>query len=255
VGVACNKFLAKLASDMEKPDGLTIVPSGEEEIRAFLAPLPVRRIWGVGKATGGRLLKHGIRTIGQVQTMTPAEVARLLGPSAGYHIWRLAQGRDDRDVQPGPREEKSLSHEETFPEDCGDWGILRQTLIELVEKVGRRLRRSGRRAAVAQIKVRYHDFQTITRQRRFGKPVDSDRELLDCALSLLEAEGIDEPLRLIGFGVSQLCSDSSSHDADQLLLFAEGETADPRDTELDRAVDAIRDRYGTSSLRRGDWTR
>ena len=253
VGVAPNKFLAKLASDLEKPDGLTVVPASEDGILEFLAPLPVRALWGVGKATADVLTRRGIQTVGQIQCMSLSDAARTLGAKHGAHIWQLARGRDDRRVVAKKRDEKSVSNEETFPEDCDDDTVIRQTLVELTEKVGRRLRRARKLAGVGQIKVRFGDFRTITRQRSMPEPTSSDRELLALALELYEAEHITEPVRLVGFGVTKLVP-SSPDAAGQLRLFPETDRQElARDAELDRAVDALREKYGPRILRRGDW--
>ncbi len=252
VGVAPNKFLAKLASDLDKPDGLTVVPTDPAQIKAFLAPLPARRIWGVGRVTAARLAQHNITTIGQIQALTPAEMSRLLGVGGGYHIWRLAQGQDDRPVQADKTPEKSISNEETFPEDCSDPAIVRQTLIELTEKVGRRLRRTGRSARVVQIKVRFGDFTTITRQSSLGCPTDHDRELLARALELYGREQVNQPVRLIGFGVTRLTGDKPEEEH-QLMLFPDAADSTQEQGELDRAVDLLREQYGNGILKRGNW--
>ncbi len=256
VGVAANKFLAKLASDLDKPDGLCEVPKGDEEIRRFLAPLPVRTIWGVGKVTGKRLLNHRISTIGDIQSRSLPELQRTLGSrTSGIHLWNLAFGIDDRPVAPDC-EEKSISREHTFPEDCGSMEIIRQLLLELSEQVGRRLRKSGRYAGCVSIKLRYSDFRTHTRQESMRIPTDCDRDLLLHALGLLEEQKIKQPVRLIGFGVNRLV-DSPFHENDQQELFED--TSRPaaqreRNERLDRAVDALREQYGRHAIRRGNWT-
>ena len=255
VGVAFNKFLAKLASDLRKPDGLTVVPAAEAALAAFLAPLPVTKIWGVGAATAQRLEQRGLRRIGQLQALSPAELAPILGAAAAYHVWRLAHGRDTRPVHAAPRPEKSISAEETFPQDCRDSKLVEQTLLELAEKVGRRLRRADKHAGVVQVKIRFADFRTITRQRALPAPASSDRELLGEALALYRKEQVCEPVRLIGFGVSRLDPRRPSAAPQQPLLFTSPSAAGRhRDTALDRAVDELRDKYGPRILRRGDWS-
>ncbi|OGV67467.1 MAG: hypothetical protein A3K18_29105 [Lentisphaerae bacterium RIFOXYA12_64_32] len=257
VGVAPNKFLAKLASDLEKPDGLTVIPSDAAAIVAFLEPLPVRKIWGVGEVTAERLAGVGIRTIGQIQRQRLPELTKLLGEAFARHIWELAHGRDDRTVIADPVPEKSISNEETFIEDCADLRVVRQTLVELTENVGRRLRNVGRRARTAQIKVRFGDFKTITRQQSFAGAVSSDRDLLAAALGLLDHERISRPVRLIGFGVSSLVDEEGGGEAGgQLLLFPdEPSVVQQRDAALDSAVDRLRHKYGPDILKRGDWRR
>ncbi len=253
VGVASNKFLAKLASDLQKPDGLTVVPVEAEQIVAFLAPLPVRRIWGVGAKTAERLAQFGIRTIGDVQKLSETTLGHLVGVNFARHLGRLARGIDNRPLVT-EREEKSISNEETFEQDCTDAGVVRQTLLELTEKVGRRLRQAGKRAGSGQIKVRFEDFTTVTRQMTFAIPTASDRELLQGALELYSRLQVRRPVRLIGFGVGSL-EDGSGPAIRQPSLFAEfgDDQRIAREEALDRAVDALRQQYGVAVLRRGDW--
>ena len=203
VGIAPNKFLAKMASDMHKPDGLTVVPVREPEIMAFLAPLPATKMWGIGKVTGARLAKEGIRVIGQLQAMDPGALERLFGKAGGADIADLARGRDSRPVITH-WEEKSISNEHTFAHDESDIERVRQRLLELAEEVGRRLRKSGKLAKTARIKLRFGDFSTITRQTSFPAAFNSDRELIACALTLFERERVKRAIRLVGFGVSNL---------------------------------------------------
>ncbi|NOY82330.1 MAG: DNA polymerase IV [Kiritimatiellaeota bacterium] len=254
VGVAPNKFLAKLAGDLQKPDGLTVAPVDPEAICRFLAPLPVTRLWGVGPALARRLAALGIRTVGQLQRCEVARLVRGLGPAAGLHLQRLARGEDSRNVVTA-REEKSISNETTFPVDCGDPERVRQTLLELVEKVGRRLRSSGKLARTGQLKLRYADFRTLTRQTALGDaPTNSDRRLLQCAFELLDKTPLSEAVRLVGFGVHGLEDEDRGM---QPSLFEAGDLSLPRQTEarLDRAVDRLRERFGPDILRRGDWRR
>ena len=169
VGVATNKFLAKLASDLEKPDGLTVLPAEPEHILAFLAPLPVEKIWGVGPSASARFRGAGLRTIGDIQVLSEHSLQQLAGKAFGTHVWRLAHGRDSRTVQPD-QGARSISNEYTFDEDCTDPGQVRARLIELTEHVGWRLRRAGLWAGTAHLKLRYEDFTTITRQRTLSGP-------------------------------------------------------------------------------------
>ncbi|MBN1671903.1 MAG: DNA polymerase IV [Kiritimatiellae bacterium] len=255
VGVAPNKFLAKLASDMQKPDGLTVVPATEPEILAFLAPLPLTRIWGVGKRTAEQLAAAGITTIGRIQQMTEPELAPLLGQAGARHVWRLARGRDDRQVETDV-EEKSVSAEVTFEQDITDRTIMRQTLLELAEKVGRRLRRAKKSAGTARIKIRFRDFRTITRQCPFAAPARSDRDLVHAALSLLAKEKLRDPVRLLGFGVSRLTDTAAGQSGQtQAPLFPEWDSAAPaeRHAQLDQAVDTLRERFGKGIIKRGRW--
>ncbi len=253
VGVAPNKFLAKLAGDLQKPDGLTVAPADPEAVRRFLAPLPVTRLWGVGPALARRLATLGVRTVGQLQRCEAARLVRCLGPAAALHLQQLARGEDSRCVVTA-REEKSISNETTFPVDCRDPDRVRQTLLELVEKVGRRLRSSGKLARTGQLKLRYADFRTLTRQTKLGPPTNSDRRLLQCAFELLDKTPLSKAVRLVGFGVHGL----EDGNADlQPSLFEAGEVHLSRETEarLDRAVDRLREQFGPGILRRGAWPR
>ena len=252
VGVAPNKFLAKLASDMEKPDGLTVTPSTPTAIRAFLAPLPIRKIWGVGPHTAEKLLKRGIRTIGDIQKRSEHDMIRLLGTGFGRQVYRLAFGIDERRVSPEPHEEKSISNEETFEKDVSDPTVIRHTLLRLTEKVGRRLRAAGKLASTGQIKFRYADFQTFTRQQTLPHATHTDHDLLHCAKSLFERVSLQQPIRLIGFGASGLLDVDAPRPPRQLELFDNPEDDDiERYQALDRAVDELRQRFGPQILMRG----
>ncbi len=246
VGVAVNKFLAKLASDLEKPDGLTVVPRSREGAAAFLAPLPVGRIWGVGPVTQAALEAKGYRTIGDLQQAAAPALAALVGAHAAGHLLSLAWGADDREVETG-REEKSLSREHTFDVDCRSPETVRGVLDELVEDVGRRLREGGLYAGVGRLKLRWAGFQTITRQRTFRPPVCDDFSLLAAAHALLEAEQPLKAVRLVGFGVGRL----EPHAEEQLDLFAGEQATRGRHERLSQAVDAIRRRLGEDTIRRG----
>jgi len=255
VGVASNKYLAKVASDLQKPDGLTIVPVSESGIMAFLAPLPVGRIWGIGKVSEAHLAGKGIRTIGQLQGLSLEELGPLFGSQAAAgNVWALVRGRDEREVVTDG-EEKSLSNETTFDIDCEDMGVVRQTLLELTEQVGARLRRTGKCARTVQIKVRMGDFTTFTRQRSPARPVDSDRDLWETALALFAREKVTRPVRLIGFGVSNLIAPGSGGEPVQAVLFPGMEAGrdDWRNRRLDNAVDKLRKAFGHDALRRGNW--
>jgi DNA polymerase-4 len=253
VGLAPNKFLAKLASDMHKPDGMTIVPQQPDEILTFLAPLPVSRIWGVGKAAQEKLKRFGIEQVDDVQPHDEETLQRWLGEAFGSHLWRLARGLDDRPVVT-EREAKSISNEHTFDKDCDDLETVRHVLIELTEQVGRRARSGGKQARTGQIKLRFDDFDTKTRRQPFPQPTQSDRDFLACALSLFDAQTIDRPIRLIGFGVSNFESEKDRARPVQGDLFiSTGPHDSGPDEELDQAVDKVRETFGHDSLKRGGW--
>ena len=243
VGVAPNKFLAKLASDLQKPDGFVVVDG--EKINEFLDPLPVSRIWGVGRVTGKAFEKLGIRTIRQLRELPEDFLEERFG-KLGTHVWKLAQGVDDRPVIPD-RGAKSISNETTFPADIDQLEVLQSSLMELTEQVGRRLRRSELRGRTVHIKVRYHDFETITRSQTLAAATSSTNELYQVAVEMLTNRLPDRHLcaRLLGMGVSGL----ESPDSQQRTLFDEPE--EQRDERLDEVTDQIKDRFGKRSVRRG----
>jgi DNA polymerase-4 len=253
VGAATNKFLAKLASDLEKPDGLTILPEATGDIVAFLAPLPVNRIWGVGKVTEKLLNQAGFRIIGDLQQVSMGTLVPIVGGALAEHIHALARGIDDRKVST-ESETKSISAENTFDEDVTDIALLRAQLIELVEQVARRLRSAGFYAGTVQIKLRFDDFQTITRQETLPHPVCSDRRLIDSAVALFQRQTFRQPVRLIGFGVSGL-SDGMPEEP-QLALFRDPSIEqEQKDARLDATLDRLRERLGDSAVKRGSQLR
>jgi len=257
VGVAPNKFLAKLASDMDKPDGLTVEPREDEAIKLFVAPLPDGRIWGVGKVTGERLNRFGMHTISDIQQAPLSTLGSIIGPGAATHLKRLADGLDDRPVVTD-HEEKSISNETTFDEDVADQDVLRQTLINLTEKVSCRLRRTGRKAATVVVKIRFSDFKTITRQMPLRPHTDSERVLLRTVRELYERENVRRPVRLIGVGVSNLTEPGGAAPSHQPMLFDDWDDTVAediqRDASLDAAVDRLREQYGPGIFKRGSWS-
>ncbi len=243
VGVAPNKFLAKIASDLGKPDGFVVVET--EQVQAFLDPLPVGRLWGVGKVTGQVFERLAIRTIGQLRQMPVATLEDRFG-AAGRHYWQLAHGIDDRPVVPD-REAKSISHETTFAEDIADQELLRAWLVELVEQVARRLRQHDIRGRSVELKVRFADFQTISRSVTLPRPTNVTQELLDAGIELLTQRLPPRHLavRLLGFGVHKFADSGLV----QRQLFDQPERQ--RHQELDRVTDQITAKFGQSALRRG----
>lgn len=242
-GVAPNKFLAKIASDLKKPDALVAVdPLAVQE---FLDPLPVSRLWGVGRMTNSAFDAMGIRTIADVRRIGRERLRQRFGQH-GDHFWNLAQGIDDRRVVPD-REAKSISHETTFPADISDRDSLRAWLLELSEHVGRRLRRHHKRGRTVQIKVRFADFRTITRVTTLPEPTNTTHDLWNAAAELLDhALPPQSPgVRLIGVGVSRF----ESGDRVQRTLFHDPEQQKLR--QLDAAADAIRAKFGAAALNRG----
>jgi DNA polymerase-4 len=243
VGVAATKFIAKLASEAAKPKasraGITR-GTGVETIEpgcelAFLHPLPVRALWGVGPATLARLARFGVETVGDLAALPPATLVSALGPSAGQHLHDLAWGRDPRPVEP-QRAVKSVSHEETYAEDLYDRAELEREALRLADGVASRLRRSGLAARTIGVKVRYHDFSTISRSVT-GAPVDTGSAISQVAVDLLSTVETSPGVRLLGVVASNLADGG----ARQLSLDEGWGTA----TE---AVDRVRARFGEAAV-------
>jgi DNA polymerase IV len=243
VGVAPNKFLAKLASDLSKPDGLLVIEANQ--VADFLTPLPVSRLWGVGVKGENRLNELGIRTIGDVAA-TPADRLIERFGETGEWIWNLANGRDERPVV-SDREAKSVSTETTFARDIGDREVLRGWLHELVEQLGQRLRHQGIRARSIELKIRSSDFRTYTRSRSLDQPTDVTAVIWKAAVELFEMRIPKTifPVRLLGVGATRLVRNALA----QGDLFENAWRA--KQSALDGAVDQIRARYGTDAIRRG----
>jgi len=248
VGVAPNKFLAKIASDIAKPDGFVVVEPNE--VQTFLDPLPVGRLWGVGRVTGASMEQLGIRTIGQVRA-TSVDILKEHFGAAGEHLWQLAHGIDGRLVVPD-REAKSISHETTFAEDIDDREVLRAWLVELAEQVACRLRRHSLRGRTVQLKVRFADFRTITRSKTVSQPTNITDEIGRTAVELLENCGAarGQKIRLVGVGVTgfETTGLEGVHKVQQ-SLFADEER--DKHAHLDQATDRIRARFGSAALHRG----
>lgn len=243
IGVAPNKFLAKLASDLDKPAGLVVIT--EQTIHDILDPLPVTKLWGVGKRAAEELARLNIQTIGQLRRTDPAVLADRFG-QAGEHFANLANGIDDRPVTPDGQA-KSISAETTFAQDIAECDELRRILSQQVEQVARRLRRAGVKARTITLKLRTGDFTTITRSRTFGEATDLTDTLRQAAKGLLAQWSSQRfaPLRLIGITASQLTGGGG-----QLSLFDNGEDR-ARKRRIDQAVDRIVERFGPESVQRG----
>ena len=243
VGVAANKFLAKLASDASKPDGLLVIE--EDRVREFLSPLPVGRIWGVGKKAERKLQTLGIHTVGELAAAEVDLLVRQFGES-GRQIRLLAQGIDDRRVAPD-REAKSISTETTFSRDIGDREVLRSWLLELVEQLGQRLRQQGVHARTIELKVRSSSFETRIRSISLTEPTDVTQTIWKAALDLFERRVPKSlfPVRLLGVGGSGLVRGTAT----QQNLYEDERQI--RQKTLDSVFDAIRERYGSAAIRRG----
>ena len=239
LGVAANKLLAKIASDFRKPHGITVVPSGEEA--AFLAPMPIRKLWGVGEVMGRELARLGIETIGDLARWPRDELIGRFGAVSGEGLYRASHGLDDSPVTP-EHEAKSLSREETFARDIREPETLRRELLRLSDEVAWRLRRHGLQARTVNLKLRYPDFSTLTRQVTLPDATDSGPVLYAHALALFEKTWDRRPVRLVGVGGTNL-----EQGGRQLRLF---EQEDRRQAQLDAALDRIRAKYGESSIRR-----
>lgn len=250
VGIAPNMFLAKIASDMNKPDGMTLVPFEQEAIERFLAPLPISRMWGVGKVTQKKLLSLGLNTIEQLQTCDPRLLERAVGPHAARTFARLARGIDERHIEPESGE-KSISNETTFKEDLTERATIEAAYKQLIDQVGTRLRKAGLYATTVHLKIRWGDFSTITRQTRLAQPCDDDMTLRETGMELLELHLRRQPVRLIGFGVSGLKTTDRSITHQLNLFDAPDTTHHEKRKQLSRTADDIKRKYGARSLRRG----
>ena len=241
VGVAPNKLVAKIASDLDKPDGLTIVTP--DRLQAVLDPLPVKRLPGLGRKKGDELLAAGIRTLGELRRASDAQLWPHFGRDA-VRIRDRAAGLDDRPVCPD-HDEKSVSAEETFERDLSELAAQRAALLRLADKTASRLRAKGLVAGIVQVKLREHDFRTHTRQRPLVPPGQDSQSIGQAAIALLDAWRREHPgarLRLIGVGTGDLGAPA------QPDLF--GPADSPGNARLDQSLDAIRERFGNAAVRR-----
>jgi DNA polymerase-4 len=241
VGLAANKFLAKIASDLDKPRGLSVI--GRAETLRFLAEKPVSMIWGVGKVMRQRLEQDGIATIGQLQTMTEVDLARRYG-KMGSHLFHLARGQDNRAVDP-EGEAKSISAETTFDIDIADFAELSKELWPLCETVSRRLKAAALSGHVVHLKLKTAGFKLVSRQARIPAPTQLAETLFRTAEMLLKREANGTFFRLIGVGADDL---HSAEDADPPDL------ADPnaeRRRKVERAMDEVRRKLGGKAIVKG----
>ena len=255
VGVAPNKFVAKLASDFDKPDGFVIVMP--DEVQAFLDPLPVNKIWGVGKAANVKLSRHNIRTVRDLKTKSPQFLDQLFG-QYGEQLWRLAHGIDERKVTPD-REVKSVSQETTFAQDLTYYPSIESTALYLTEGVGYRLRESELKGKTVTIKIRYDDFKTITRSRSLDCQTSQTNELWKVVKTLFE-EALGNKsfaIRLIGVGISSF-SEANFGEGEELATQTDLFSTPPKTLKpeakgqlLDQLSDEIKHKFGKQSIRRG----
>jgi len=239
VGVAPNKFLAKLGSARAKPDGIAHIPAGE--VRAFLDPLPVRALWGVGEQTAAALDRLGVRVVADILALPDGVLERAFGPNPAAHLLSLARGSDDRAVVPY-EPPKQVSAEQTFERDLDRTEHINRELLRLADRVAGRLRKQGFSARTVTIKVRFSDFRTITRSRTLAEPTDVAARLYGSARELFDALRLVRPrIRLLGVAATGLIP---GHGSEQLRL---GARPDPW-READRAVDRVRDRFGSAAV-------
>nr|WP_308892201.1 DNA polymerase IV [Desulfosporosinus sp. PR] len=239
VGVACNKFLAKLASDLQKPDGFVVV--SPERVREFLEPLPIERLWGVGKKTAEQLHKLNVKTVRDLRSLELGYLRQLFGVQ-GNQLYQLAQGIDDRPVE-SERIVKSIGRETTFELDIADRDVLETALLNLSLDVGRRLRKRALRAKTVTLKVRYDDFHTVSRSQTLLEAVDLDDIIYREACSLLKEVSLKQPLRLIGLTLHNLSAAAER----QLSLFSEPQKNSQALTEV---IDLLKEKYGERSITR-----
>ncbi|MEM7196126.1 MAG: DNA polymerase IV [Pseudomonadota bacterium] len=243
--MAPNKFLAKLASDHEKPDGFTVIRS--DQVQEFLDPLPVNRLWGVGKASTGTLNRYGIVTVRDLRCRDKSELTDLLG-AHGDHLWDLSHGIDSRRVE-ADHEAKSISQESTFPTDIESTEIAEAHALALTEQVAARCRGAAVKARTLTLKIRFNDFTTVTRSRSTPHGSDSTQEFWNLIKGIIDDNlGSDgPPIRLLGVAASNFEALQS-----QVSLF-DNHVDEKRQSSqsVDRLTDSIQDKFGRKSLKRG----
>lgn len=245
VGVATTKLVAKLASDLSKPDGLLVVEPGTEI--DLLHPLPVRRLWGVGPATQKKLADLGVTTIGELAAVPEASLRAALGDAVGSHLHALAHNRDDRRVEPH-RPTKSIGHEETFAVDRTDRVGLERDVARMAERVAMRLRDANLAARTVAIKVRYHDFRTITRSHTAPEATDVAADIGRRARDLLRAVDLDGGIRLLGVAAQQLSEGVAVQEELPWAEVAGDRVAREQERALAEALGAVRDRFGDDAV-------
>lgn len=240
-GVAPSKFVAKIASDIDKPDGLTVVTANG--LTAFLDPLPVSRMWGAGKVTQDKLERYNIKSFKELRLFPVKTLERLFGKN-GVRMQLMASGIDEREVVTG-HEAKSIGHEETFVDDITEIELLERYLLSLSMKTAERMRHMGLKAKVIQLKVKYHDFTLVTRSLTLDDFIDDGMIIYMTASDLLgKTEAGVRPVRLIGVSVSGLNTDGLSG---QMSLFARDEKIE-KAKNLNRAIDSVNKRFGKKGI-------
>ena len=240
IGLSYNKFLAKIASDLDKPRGFSVI--GRAEARSFLADRPVTLLWGVGPAMQRRLAKDGITRIGELAHLDESALVSRYG-RIGRRLWACARGKDERPVEPG-REAKSVSSEITLDTDVADPNQLRPILWQLTETVARRLKKAGVLGRGVTLKLKTADFRLLTRSRRLGGPTRSAETMYGVAERLLTREADGRAFRLIGVGAHNLVDAGESPQGE---LLGDGQAHSP----VDRALDSVREKFGDAAIARG----
>ncbi len=244
IGVAPNKVLAKIGSDMNKPDGLTIILANDVE--EFLSRLPVEKIPGVGKRSLDRLQRYGIKMVGDLGRFSEERLLKEFG-KFGHRLYEIAKGADASSVVVYA-EAKSISSEETLSTDTGDLSVLRKRVISHADKVAWRMRKEGVKGATITIKIKFSDFSAITKSHTVAEGTDSSKTISESAVKLLFDQPLRAKARLIGVAVSNL--EKSAEDA-QLGLFEE-EHNKVKERNVDQAMDKIREKFGTKVITRGE---
>ena len=240
-GVATSKLVAKIASDIKKPDGLTIVPAGGEA--EFLASLPIKRLWGVGRKTQKSLALLGIRTIGDIAALSPELLEQKFGKH-GRSLYHASLGMDERDIET-ERETKSVGHEFTFDSDLIETRTIQRELLQLSVMVAGRLRRKHLLGKTITLKVKYHDFKQITRSSTIDEYIADSKRIYKEVLQLQrKTEAGKKPVRLLGISVSGL---QQENDSEQQFLFPEMQAGRKR-KEINKALDAIQEKFGSTAI-------
>lgn len=240
-GLAPCKFVAKIASDLDKPDGLTVVPEGR--VIEFLEPLPIERLWGVGKETKKALALLGVQTIGDLSRI-PMDVLETRFGKLGIHLHLLSHGIDNRGIET-KRKTKSMGREDTFLEDLLDMNLIRRELLSLATRVSRRMRRKSYEAKTLTLKVKYSDFERVTRSMTLSKATDDAKEIYQCCKGLLEkTEAGRRPIRLLGISLSHI---QAQGEEKQLSLFQKQHLSQ-QSKNLNLALDKIYDKFGENAI-------
>ena len=241
VGIASSKFIAKLASQRCKPNGMLEIPT--DRVLTFLHPLPVSALWGVGSKTNEALERLGLHTVGDIAQTPPQTLIRALGQAAGESLYELAWGRDDREVIP-EEPDKSISAAETFDRDIDDPEIIAKEILRMCERASSRMRERSLFAKTITLKIRFADFTTINRSKTLPLPIDTTHEIYEVAKGLYEGLSIERArIRLVGVSLDNLHTDTH----EQLVLG--GRESSWR--ELQEGIDAAKARFGRDSVRPG----